>query len=249
MERRKANRCSYNKLASKDPRTVSVTTLRRSRSMRASFRMLKGKLNQTNITTSPFKFNTPLHKRAKNYERFPSDEEKDSEIKDIEETRKTSEKLFKFTPSPIIANDKMHDFITCDNRRIEDLMSALPMGDVPRKACKLLQIPETYCRKYLSELQQEQKLKQLQQQQLHQQQQQNHYSSTSCYIKDSRDDLYYVQSNNRKNHIYEDLSKTVGQGIYGTTRLRTATIRKPMPYLNSSRCFLLNFSLTLINSV
>ncbi|XP_023295303.2 uncharacterized protein LOC111678250 isoform X1 [Lucilia cuprina] len=238
MERRKANRCSYI-LASKDPRTVSVTSLRRTRSMRSSFRLLKGKLNQVNLDNSPFKFNTPLHKRTKKYQNFTHDENGDSDnANDIKITRKTSEQLFKDTAPLTMAN--MNNYYTCGARnkqQIEDLMSAMPLGEVPRKACKLLQIPESYCRKYLNELQQEQQLKQ---------QQQFpgialHPSSSSCsqssHIKETRDDmdnLYYVQSNNRKNHIYEDLSKSVGQGIYGTTRLRTATIRKPMPYLNSN---------------
>lgn len=236
MERRKANRCSYAKLTSKDPRTVSITSLRRSRSMRASFRVLKGKLNQANLATSPFKFNTPLHKGGKkNYEKmFGDSEEKVAEIKDIEITRKISKTLFK--QSSPGTTTKMSNLPPCDSTHedIETIMSALPMGDVPRKACKLLQIPETYCRKYLNELQQQQNLKQ----------QQKFLPSPHCSetLKDSKDDMDkvdYVLTNNRKNHIYEDFSKSVGQGIYGTTRLRTATIRKPMPYLNSRRCFFL----------
>lgn len=236
MERRKANRCSYNKLASKDPRTVSVTSLRRSRSMRASFRLLKVKLNQANLSTTPFKFNTPLHKHFQNYKKFSKgeDEQQQSATKspiNVNEnekgTRKSSKQLFKDTDSsPISSNESginnMNEFIACSTSHhyIEDIMSSMPIGDVPRKACKLLQIPESYCRKYLSELHEEQ------------QKREKHSNALNGAI----DPIYIALSNNRKKQICEDLSKSVGQGIYGTTRLRTATIRKPMPYLNSSMC-------------
>lgn len=228
MERRKANRCSYTKLASKDPRTVSVTSLRRSRSMRSSFRHLKVKLNQANLSATPFKFHTPLHKHFQNYKKFPKDEEQQSDTKSSinvnKTTCKTSKQLFKNTDIITTSEsgiNNMNEYIACgtSHHHIEDIMSSMPLGDVPRKACKLLQIPESYCRKYLNELHQEQ-----------QKQQKHTHNDTN----ESLDHVHYALSNNRKNQIYEDLSKSVGQGIYGTTRLRTATIRKPMPYLSSS---------------
>lgn len=242
MERRKSNRHSYVKLvaASKDSTrtattvTVAGSNLRRSRSMRDSIRRLKVKLNHPGgIAPSPFKFNLHVHSRDKHYAKFNDYQDSDQEDRveqyrrhqlDVESTRVTSEKFFKLSPT-----HSMDYMMPCDT--IEDLMSNLP---VPRKACKLLQIPETYCARYLQEQRQEQEEKQQQQRK---QQKHRKFLSTSEYVMlNEEDEVENVYSNNHKNHIFEDLSKCMSQGIYGTTRQRTATIRKPMPYLNSSRC-------------
>lgn len=222
-----SNRSSYARLvttASKDTRNATGSTgLKRSRSMRDSVRKFKVKLNSQVLSASPFKFHPALHQSdTQHYTKL--DEPENREAIDIANTRKTSEKLFKLQA----AAGMMERYTSCE-ATIEDLMSSMPMGTVPRKACKLLQIPETYCLKYLKEQQQEM---------LERQQQQN-LSLPSYQDKgnlDQNQHYNYVQSNNHKNLIYEDLSKSVSQGIYGTTRHKTATIRKPMPYLNSSRC-------------
>lgn len=213
MERRKANRCLYDKFASKDPRTVNITSLRRSRSMRASLRTLKGKLSQANRAASPFKFNTALHKSIKRYEKLASNEEREIKIKENQISKTTTKQLCQEIPT------KMDECINCEDshQHIEDIMSNLPLGKVPSKACKLLQIPETYCRKYLQELQQEQ--------------QQSH---SECCTEDTNKVDGENLNSVKGNQLHEDLAKSVSQGIYGTTRVRTATIRKPMPYLNSS---------------
>ncbi|XP_061391671.1 uncharacterized protein LOC133327115 [Musca vetustissima] len=232
MERRKSNRHSYIKLvaATKDTTTRSAqiavggTTLRRSRSMRDSIRKLRVRLNSHHhsvVANSPFKFNFAVHNRERHYEKFTEFSESDIELdsKEIETPiLKRKEKYSKATKTT-----DMDLMMSCGDT-IEDLMSNLP---VPRKACKLLQIPETYCAKYLQE----------------QQQQQQQYLRKCANNKDCEnyheiEDIYStnseILSHNRKNQIYDDLTKSLSHGIYGTTRHRTATIRKPMPYLNNN---------------
>ncbi|XP_075144756.1 uncharacterized protein LOC142219870 [Haematobia irritans] len=223
MERRKSNRNSYVKLVTsnaKDSSRNSIphgSNLHRSRSMRDSIRKLKVKLNHPGLVHSPFKFNVAVHNRERHYEKFTTTkEESDDELDpiDLPSTPFASDKYLKTNKSTY----DMDLIIPCDT--IEDLMSTLP---VPRKACKLLQIPETYCAKYLQE-----------QKKLQEQRKLRDQSQYDCSEENSIVFHKSMIDYNHKNPIYNDLSKSISQGIYGTTRHRTATIRKPMPYLNSN---------------
>lgn len=143
----------------------------------------------------------------------------------------------------------------CKTAEIERLMAGLPLSGraaktnflaaqlrVPRKACKLLQIPESYCLKYLSEQQHSADLKAA-----------GKVSVTVASVKATatttianQKSTYWtdiaaqatmaVPDGQEQNFEEKNLLQICSDGIYGTTRMRTATIRKPVPYLNSRRC-------------
>lgn len=143
----------------------------------------------------------------------------------------------------------------CKTAEIERLMAGLPLSGraaktnflaaqlrVPRKACKLLQIPESYCLKYLSEQQHSADLKAA-----------GKVSVTVASVKATATTTIANQKSTHwtdiaaqatmavpdgqeQNFEEKNLLQICSDGIYGTTRMRTATIRKPVPYLNSRRC-------------
>lgn len=118
--------------------------VRRSRSVRASFRLLKDKIHENFVQPSPFKLNS-VHS-----DNLQSDKNLQKECSDFNEnvicndsgtefrteietnkTRETSERFFQRNPNGDIVHYKQD---------IEKLMSIIP-DSVPRKACQLLQIP------------------------------------------------------------------------------------------------------------
>ncbi|XP_036324599.1 uncharacterized protein LOC118737893 [Rhagoletis pomonella] len=166
----------------------------------------------------------------------------------------------------------------CKTKEIERLMAGLPLSGragepnflsaqprVPRKACKLLQIPESYCLKYLSEQQQQgsaqiksavvvsttvtPSVKATATATIASQKSMRWAdiaASATMSVADSQEQNFEEKTIEfegdkrlKGNHVLQISS----DGIYGTTRMRTATIRKPVPYLNSHN--ILPHSLTL----
>ncbi|XP_054726536.1 uncharacterized protein LOC129236272 [Anastrepha obliqua] len=295
-------------------------SLHRSRSIRASFRLLKDKLHQTrqNAFQSPFKLHTHLTLRRKGGDSVNTTNKTTTAARLVDEMdtvhalRRPLMQSNKREGNAIQAVGcdgaekrtapgasthfcKQHECTTvprrckeCKTSEIELLMAGLPLSGhaaepnfvsaklrVPRKACKLLQIPESYCLKYLSE---------------QQQQQQNAPSRpTKSSVKLSATDASALKLTatatatatttitNQKSALWANIAASAtmsvtdgheqnfeeksialasvvrvkdttalqisSNGIYGTTRMRTATIRKPVPYLNSHN--ILPHSLTL----
>ncbi|XP_017142499.1 uncharacterized protein LOC108155881 [Drosophila miranda] len=189
----------------------SLPALRRSHSVRSSLRRLKSKLHSPALPLqSPFKLRAHLHSR--NRTRTALDKSKAakalrlwSEIGAVAvvTTKVKGKNEFvplKRQPGSELAADQ-------EELGIEQLMSTLPVGvTLPRKACKLLQIPESYC-------------------------QPEQAKTAPKATLDS--DLERTLSGDDSMSVLADITRNAQQGIYGTTRMRTATIRKPMPYLNS----------------
>ncbi|XP_039490699.1 uncharacterized protein LOC120451248 isoform X2 [Drosophila santomea] len=188
----------------------SLPALRRSHSVRSSLRRLKNKLHSPALPMqSPFKLRTQLHMRYRS-SRGSATLDKSKAAKalrmlgDLDAVAVLTTKVKgknEFVPLQRTMNS---DSCNHDELGIERLMSTLPVGaKLPRKACKLLQIPESYCR-------------------------------TELAPKATLDsDLEKTLSGEESSGVLADITRHAQQGIYGTTRMRTATIRKPMPYLNS----------------
>uniref|UniRef100_B3P8L7 GG11156 n=2 Tax=Drosophila erecta TaxID=7220 RepID=B3P8L7_DROER len=226
MERRKAL-SSYAKFKDHQEAAAAVTpqkdnesedslpALRRSHSVRSSLRRLKNKLHSPALPMqSPFKLRTQLHMRSRS-SRGSATLNKSKAAKalrmlgDLDAVAVLTTKVKgknEFVPLKRAMNSESCDQ---DELGIERLMSTLPVGArLPRKACKLLQIPENYCRQ------------------------------TELAPKATLDsDLENTLSGEESSSVLADITRHAQQGIYGTTRMRTATIRKPMPYLNSRRCY------------
>ncbi|EDW43225.1 GM26455 [Drosophila sechellia] len=226
MERRKAL-SSYAKFKDQQEAAAAVTpqkdnesedslpALRRSHSVRSSLRRLKNKLHSPALSMqSPFKLRTQLHMRNRS-SRGSATLDKSKAAKalrmlgDLDAVAVLTTKVKgknEFVPLKRAMNSDSCDH---DELGIERLMSSLPVGaKLPRKACKLLQIPESYCRQ------------------------------TELAPKATLDsDLEKTFSGEESSAVLADITRHAQQGIYGTTRMRTATIRKPMPYLNSRRCY------------
>ncbi|KMZ05161.1 uncharacterized protein LOC6729137 isoform X2 [Drosophila simulans] len=222
MERRKAL-SSYAKFKDQQEAAAAVTpqknnesedslpALRRSHSVRSSLRRLKNKLHSPALSMqSPFKLRTQLHMRNRS-SRGSATLDKSKAAKalrmlgDLDAVAVLTTKVKgknEFVPLKRAMNSDSCDH---DELGIERLMSSLPVGaKLPRKACKLLQIPESYCRQ------------------------------TELAPKATLDsDLEKTFSGEESSAVLADITRHAQQGIYGTTRMRTATIRKPMPYLNS----------------
>nr|NP_001247243.1 wide awake, isoform C [Drosophila melanogaster]AFH06561.1 wide awake, isoform C [Drosophila melanogaster] len=222
MERRKAL-SSYAKFKDQQEAAAAVTpqkdnesddslpALRRSHSVRSSLRRLKNKLHSPALSMqSPFKLRTQLHMRNRS-SRGSATLDKSKAAKalrmlgDLDAVAVLTTKVKgknEFVPLKRAMNSDSCDH---DELGIERLMSSLPVGaKLPRKACKLLQIPESYCRQ------------------------------AEVAPKATLDsDLEKTFSGEESSAVLADITRHAQQGIYGTTRMRTATIRKPMPYLNS----------------
>ncbi|XP_037707722.1 uncharacterized protein LOC119545836 isoform X5 [Drosophila subpulchrella] len=189
----------------------SLPALRRSHSVRSSLRRLKNKLHSPALPLqSPFKLRTQLHMRSRS--------SRGSALLDKSKAAKALRMLGDLDAVAVLTTKVKgkNEFVplkremhtdSCDlgELGIERLMSTLPVGaTLPRKACKLLQIPENYCRR------------------------------TDRAPKATLDsDLEKTLSGEESSYVLADITRHAQQGIYGTTRMRTATIRKPMPYLNS----------------
>ncbi|XP_017082694.2 uncharacterized protein LOC108115650 isoform X2 [Drosophila eugracilis] len=132
----------------------TLPALRRSHSVRSSLRRLKNKLHSPALPMqSPFKLRTQLHMRSRS-SRGSATLDKSKAVKalrmlgDLDAVAVLTTKVKgkkEFVP---LKRDMNSD--SCDHGElgIEMLMSSLPVGaTLPRKACKLLQIPESYCRK------------------------------------------------------------------------------------------------------
>lgn len=264
--------------ASPPPVSDAFNSLHRSRSMRASFRLLKDKLHQTrqNAFQTPFKLHTHLSSRTRKCGDNVTVANKTTAARlldeldavaaltrpmlrqrhanqvdgdDVAGVSATARQLCE--PQERIAATRR---VECKTAEIERLMAGLPLSGraeetnflaaqlrVPRKACKLLQIPESYCLKYLSEQQRSAELKTV-----------GKVSVTETSVKAT---IATTIVNQKSTHwtdiaVQGTMTVTDGQeqdfeeknllqigsdGIYGTTRMRTATIRKPVPYLNSRR--------------
>lgn len=165
--------------------------LRRSHSVRASLRRLKSKLHSPVLPLqSPFKLRPNLHPRSRSCRTI-------SKLKAVQALSMLHEidkvAVLTKSKSKTMLQERLQED---DVLGINHLMSTLPVGAaLPRKACKLLQIPESYS------------------------------EATTDTAEKSHSDP-----------VHTEISCYVSQGIYGTTRMRTATIRKPMPHLNSCRC-------------
>lgn len=207
MEQQQANKLNENNSEDED----ELPALRRSHTVRASLRRLKSKLHSPALALqSPFKIRGHFHSRSRSSITL----QKSKVAKalhlwhDIDAVAVVTTKVKgKFVP---LKKQTMHQ-PAVNELGIEQLMSSLPVGvNVPRKACKLLQIPESYCQ-----------------------------SPKTAPHATLDSDLESTLSNESLNAraVMADITRHAHQGIYGTTRMRTATIRKPMPYLNSCRCF------------
>lgn len=193
----------------------SLPALRRSHSVRSSLRKLKSKLHSPALPLqSPFKLRTQLHMRSRNSRSATLDKSRAAKalrmLSDLDKVAVLTTKVKgknEFVPLKREMNPPAGDQ---EELGIERLMSTLPVGvALPRKACKLLQIPECYSRP----------------------------PGTERAPKASVDsDLERSLNGEESNGVLADITRNAQQGIYGTTRMRTATIRKPMPYLNSRRC-------------
>ncbi|XP_028898758.2 uncharacterized protein LOC105216385 isoform X1 [Zeugodacus cucurbitae] len=278
----------YDATASPQPVSDAFNSLQRSRSMRASFRLLKDKLHQTrqNAFQSPFKLHTHLSLRARKC---------GDNVTAANKTTPTAARLLDELDAVAAltrpmqrqrhANQAMDgDDATaattrqlcepqerrdeCKTTEIERLMAGLPLSGraaetnflaaqlrVPRKACKLLQIPESYCLKYLSEQQRSAELKAACKVSVSQA---TVKATTATTIANSNQKSTHwtelaaqatmAVSDGQEQHFEETKLLQIGSdGIYGTTRMRTATIRKPVPYLNSHN--ILPHSLTLDRAI
>ncbi|ALC47784.1 CG6954 [Drosophila busckii] len=199
---------------SDESETDELPALRRSHSVRASLRRLKSKLHSPALPLqSPFKLRAHLHSRSRSRTLNKAKVAKALRLwPDLEAVAVVTNKLKAESKQPQRAKQSMQS--AGEELGIEQLMSTLPVGvSLPRKACKLLQIPDSYC----------------------QQQQPAAMAPKASVDSDLERSLGSPQANDA---VLADITRHAQQGIYGTTRMgmRTATIRKPMPYLNSSRC-------------
>jgi len=192
----------------------SLPALRRSHSVRTSLRRLKNKLHSPALPLqSPFKLRTQLHMRSRS-SRGSALLDKSKAVKalcmlgDLDAVTVLTTKVKGKNEFVPLKREMHSDSCDLGELGIERLMSSLPVGaTLPRKACKLLQIPESYCRR------------------------------TDRAPKATLDsDLEKTLSGEESSSVLADITRHAQQGIYGTTRMRTATIRKPTPYLNSRRC-------------
>lgn len=170
------------------------SALRRSHSVRASLRRLKSKLQSPALPLqSPFKLRPHLHRRSRSC-RTVSKSKAVQALSMWHEIDKVA--VLTKSKNKTMLQERLHED---DVLGINHLMSTLPVGAaLPRKVCKLLQIPESYS------------------------------EATSDTAEKSHSDP-----------VQTELTCYASQGIYGTTRMRTATIRKPMPHLNIRRCLTL----------
>lgn len=199
----------------------------RSHSVRSSLRRLKSKLHSPALPLqSPFKLRAHLHSRSrKSSNGVAVGSSSSSKTLDKSKVVKALRFWHEIDAVAVVTTKVKGELVPLKKTKpsmeehhlgIEQLMSSLPVGvTLPRKACRLLQIPETY---------------------------------TKCSPKleaphatlDS--DLEHTLCNESPQAsdpvLLADITLNASQGIYGTTRMRTATIRKPMPYLNSRRCYL-----------
>ncbi|XP_017849231.1 uncharacterized protein LOC108604320 isoform X2 [Drosophila busckii] len=197
---------------SDESETDELPALRRSHSVRASLRRLKSKLHSPALPLqSPFKLRAHLHSRSRSRTLNKAKVAKALRLwPDLEAVAVVTNKLKAESKQPQRAKQSMQS--AGEELGIEQLMSTLPVGvSLPRKACKLLQIPDSYC----------------------QQQQPAAMAPKASVDSDLERSLGSPQANDA---VLADITRHAQQGIYGTTRMgmRTATIRKPMPYLNSN---------------
>lgn len=191
-----------------------LPAMHRSHSVRASLRRLKSKLHSPALPLqSPFKLRAHLHSRSR--------KNSSGGIIDKSKVVKALRFWHEIDAVAVVTTKVKGEFVplkkTKENMQqdhelvgIEQLMSSLPVGaTLPRKACKLLQIPETYSQK----------------------------APHATLDSDLERTLSNPESPNATDPVLADITQHASQGIYGTTRMRTATIRKPMPYLNSRRCY------------
>ncbi|CAD6992617.1 unnamed protein product [Ceratitis capitata] len=281
---------------SPSPVSFGFNSLHRSRSMRASFRLLKDKLHQTrqNAFQSPFKLHTHLSLRGRKCgdsvasttaakKTTPIAGRLLNELDAVAALTRPMRRR-NANQADCVGDAEVAPLQLCDQKlqqkqraatensdecktaEIERLMAGLPLSGrpsepnflaaqlrVPRKACKLLQIPESYCLKYLCEQQRSERVA-------------VPVTKATATLPTAGTSTTTMVDNQKPTHweaniatraratmfvtdgqevICEEkkLLQIGGDGIYGTTRMRTATIRKPVPYLNSHN--ILPHSLTL----
>lgn len=214
------NNNSENEVENED----ELPALRRSHSVRASLRRLKSKLHSPALALqSPFKLRAHLHSRSRSGSGIGSGSSRAATLQrskvvkalrlwqDIDAVAVVTTKVKgEFVP---LKKQTMQQNAKGDHELgIEQLMSSLPVGvSLPRKACKLLQIPESYCH--------------------------SPKTAPKATLDSDLERTLEAESPSARDSVLADITRHAHQGIYGTTRMRTATIRKPMPYLNSRRCF------------
>ncbi|XP_032596013.2 uncharacterized protein LOC6567503 isoform X2 [Drosophila grimshawi] len=204
-----------------------LPSLRRSHSVRASLRRLKSKLHSPALPLqSPFKLRAHLHSRSRNINSSSSNCHSSSSSRRLDKSKAVKALRFwheieavavvttkvkgKFVPLRKQTMQQQSHSAADQVLGIEQLMSSLPVGaTLPRKACKLLQIPESLC-------------------------QRSQLAPQATLDSDLERTLTSESPNVTScDPVLADITRHAHQGIYGTTRMRTATIRKPMPYLNS----------------
>lgn len=200
-----------------------LPALHRSHSVRASLRRLKSKLHSPALPLqSPFKLRPHLHSRSRS-----------SRTLDKSKAVNALRLWHEIEKVAVVTSKVKGEFVPLQQKQtmqqqhgegkgqqqqlelgIEQLMSTLPVGvALPRKACQLLQIPESYCHRIAPQ------------------------ATLDSDLERSR--LGSESPKASCDPVLAEIKRHAPQGIYGTTRMRTATIRKPMPYLNSRRCLFL----------
>lgn len=189
-----------------------LPAMHRSHSVRASLRRLKSKLHSPALPLqSPFKLRAHLHSRSRKNSNGGIGIDKSKVVKALRFWHEIDAVAVVTTKVPLKKQTNESSMQDHELVGIEQLMSSLPVGvTLPRKACKLLQIPETYSSKT---------------------------APHATVDSDLERTLSNPESPNATDPVLADITQHASQGIYGTTRMRTATIRKPMPYLNSRRCY------------
>ncbi|XP_051863212.1 uncharacterized protein LOC117573733 isoform X2 [Drosophila albomicans] len=196
-----------------------LPALSRSHSMRASLRRLKSKLHSPALAMqSPFKLRAHLHSRSRSGNNSISSSNNSKRALHKSKVVKAL-RLWQDIDAVTVVTKVKGEFVPLKKSAmqhsdhelgIEQLMSSLPVGvSLPRKACKLLQIPESYCR--------------------------SPKLAPQATLDSDLERTLCIESpkNNKTDSVLADITRHAQQGIYGSTRMRTATIRKPMPYLNS----------------
>lgn len=205
-----------------------LPALHRSHSVRASLRRLKSKLHSPALPLqSPFKLRAHLHSRSR---KSGTGAGGGSSSRTLDKSKVVKALRFwhEIDAVAVVTTKVKGELVplrkTKQNMQqqdhelgIEQLMSSLPVGvTLPRKACKLLQIPETYSQCVAGN---------------------SPKTAPQATVDSDLERTLSHDSPHASDPVLADITQHASQGIYGTTRMRTATIRKPMPYLNSRRCY------------
>lgn len=201
----------------------------RSHSVRSSLRRLKSKLHSPALPLqSPFKLRAHLHSRSRKSSNGVAGGSSSSSSKTLDKSKVVKALRFwhEIDAVAVVTTKVKGELVPLKKPKpsmeehlgIEQLMSSLPVGvTLPRKACRLLQIPETYTKCSSGSPK---------------------AAAPHATLDSDLEQTLCNESPQASDPVLADITLNASQGIYGTTRMRTATIRKPMPYLNSRRCYI-----------